>query len=236
MWKAQYLPLKIIYEDAYLLVIDKSINIVVHPGNKNRDNTIFNALLYNYHFLRDLPRAGIIHRLDKDTTGLMLVAKDMLTYIYLKNLLKKHKIIREYETIVYGIIKNDQIINLPIKKVYFNNIIKMIIHSTGKESITKLFVKKHFVKYTYLRVQLYTGRTHQIRTHLSYIKHGIIGDPLYKQLNISNNMLFDLINRQALHACYLKFRHPVFNNILTLYSKLPKDIQNVLDFLKKISY
>nr|WP_281351263.1 RluA family pseudouridine synthase [Enterobacteriaceae endosymbiont of Donacia bicoloricornis] len=240
MWKAQNLNLNIIYNDKYILVINKINNLVVHPANKNKNNTIFNSLLFHYPHLRDVPRAGIVHRLDKNTTGLMIIAKNMNSYMFLKKELKKHNIIREYETIVNGIIKKNGIINYPIKRVYKKNYICMDINPLGKKAITKYFVKNIFKNHTHLRIRLETGRTHQIRVHLSYIKNSIVGDLVYKQCknnyiinNFYKNKINQIIQRQALHACYLKFKHPFFNINIKLYSKLPNDINNLINFLKK---
>ncbi|QJC30978.1 RluA family pseudouridine synthase [Enterobacteriaceae endosymbiont of Macroplea appendiculata] len=233
IWKAQPISLNIVYEDRYLLVINKNSNCVVHPGNNNLENTVFNALLYKYSFLRDVPRAGIIHRLDKDTTGLMIIAKNLMTYYLLKQLLKNHRIIRIYEAIVYNNIHTNQIINFPIKKKYINKKIKMFVHPQGIQAITKIFVQQCLPNFTYLKVQLYTGRTHQIRVHLSYIKHSIIGDPLYKQHHKKNTFIQSILQRQALHASYLEFYHPIYNFKINIKSDLPQDIKNILHILQK---
>ncbi|WP_247646103.1 RluA family pseudouridine synthase [Enterobacteriaceae endosymbiont of Donacia piscatrix] len=242
MWKAQNIPLNIIYEDQYVLVINKKSNIIVHPGNKNVDNTIFNAILYHYPSSRDIPRAGIIHRLDKNTTGLMIVAKNIYCYFFLKQELKKHNIIRKYETIVNGIIKSNDIINFPIKRIYKKNNVCMNVHPSGKSAITKIFVKNIFKNYTYLKILLKTGRTHQIRVHLSYIKHSIIGDQIYKNYinNINNNKFYEtkinkIIKRQALHAYCVKFMHPFYKIFIKLNVVLPNDINNLINFLKNVN-
>nr|WP_281351804.1 RluA family pseudouridine synthase [Enterobacteriaceae endosymbiont of Donacia sparganii] len=238
-WKAQNIFLNVVYDDKYVLVINKTSNLVVHPANKNMNNTIFNSLLYNYPYLRDVPRAGIIHRLDKNTTGLMIIAKNIDVYMFLKNELKKHNIIREYEAIVNGIIKKNDIINYPIKRIYKKKNIYMDVHPLGKKAITKYFIKNIFKNYTHLRIQLKTGRTHQIRVHLSYIKHSIVGDPVYNKYqniflinNFYKKSINKIIQRQALHACYLKFIHPFYKINIKLYSKLPNDINNLIYFLK----
>nr|WP_282097331.1 RluA family pseudouridine synthase [Enterobacteriaceae endosymbiont of Donacia piscatrix] len=242
IWKAQNIPLNIIYEDQYVLVINKKSNIIVHPGNKNVDNTIFNAILYHYPSSRDIPRAGIIHRLDKNTTGLMIVAKNIYCYFFLKQELKKHNIIRKYETIVNGIIKSNDIINFPIKRIYKKNNVCMNVHPSGKSAITKIFVKNIFKNYTYLKILLKTGRTHQIRVHLSYIKHSIIGDQIYKNYinNINNNKFYEtkinkIIKRQALHAYCVKFMHPFYKIFIKLNVVLPNDINNLINFLKNVN-
>ncbi|WP_281352184.1 RluA family pseudouridine synthase [Enterobacteriaceae endosymbiont of Donacia crassipes] len=239
IWKAQNIPLDIIYEDRYILVINKKSNIVVHPGNKNIDNTIFNSIIYYYPHARDIPRAGIVHRLDKNTTGLMIIAKNIYSYFFLKQELKKHNIIRNYEAIVNGIIKNNNIIDYPIKRIYKKNNICMNVHPLGKSAITKIFIKNIFQNHTHLKVQLKTGRTHQIRVHLSYIKHSIVGDQIYK--NYINNIKFyekkisKIIKRQALHARCIKFIHPFYNILIKLNTILPNDINNLINFLKNVN-
>ncbi|WP_246208526.1 RluA family pseudouridine synthase [Enterobacteriaceae endosymbiont of Plateumaris braccata] len=241
LWKSQNIPLNIIYNDNYLLIINKSSNLVVHPGNGNLDKTLFNALLYYYPFLRDLPRAGIIHRLDKNTTGLIIIAKTMLSYINLKIALKKHKIIREYEAIVNGIVKYNDIINYPIKKFYNKKNIRMNVTNEGKEAITQYFLKRIFKMHSHLKIKLHTGRTHQIRVHLEYINHSIVGDPIYNksQINIItiNNkkyLINKILKRQALHACRLEFMHPIYNYPLKFNSSLPNDIKHLISILEKI--
>ncbi|QJC33031.1 RluA family pseudouridine synthase [Enterobacteriaceae endosymbiont of Donacia semicuprea] len=239
-WKAQKIPLNIIYDDSNVLVINKQSNFIVHPANQNMENTLFNSLIYYYPFLRDLPRAGIIHRLDKDTTGLMIIAKNINSYIFLRQELKKHNIIREYETIVNGIINKNGIINYPIKRIYKKKNIFMKVNYLGKKSITEYFIKNIFKIHSHLKIRLKTGRTHQIRVHLSYINHSIIGDPIYKNsknIFLCNNFykknISKIIKRQALHACYLKFLHPFYNIFIKLYSSLPNDINQLIYFLKK---
>ncbi|WP_343034343.1 RluA family pseudouridine synthase [Enterobacteriaceae endosymbiont of Donacia provostii] len=242
VWQAQNIILNIIYEDKHILVINKNSNIIVHPGTKNTKNTLFNAILYYYPYARNIPRAGIIHRLDKDTTGLMIIAKNINSYFFLKQELKNHNIIRNYEAIVNGIIKNNKIINLPIKRIYKKNNIYMNVHPLGKPSMTKIFVKNIFKNYTHLKIQLTTGRTHQIRVHLSHIKHSIIGDKIYKNHNIFNktkiyeNKIKKIINRQALHAYHIKFIHPFYKTYIKLNTVLPDDINNLIFFLKNVIF
>ncbi|QJC32229.1 RluA family pseudouridine synthase [Enterobacteriaceae endosymbiont of Donacia versicolorea] len=239
-WKAQNIPLNIVYNDNYILVINKQSNFVVHPANKNMENTLFNSLLYYYPILRNLPRAGIIHRLDKDTTGLMIIAKNIHSYMFLKKELKKHNITREYETVVNGIINKNGIINYPIKRIYKKKNIVMEINSLGKKSITKYFIKNIFKIHSHLKIRLKTGRTHQIRVHLSYINHSIVGDTVYKNKkniflynNIYNKYINKIIKRQALHACCLKFIHPFYKIFIELNSSLPNDMIKLINFLKK---
>ncbi|WP_281352071.1 RluA family pseudouridine synthase [Enterobacteriaceae endosymbiont of Donacia cincticornis] len=242
IWKAQNIPLNIIYEDQYILVINKKSNIVVHPNNKNINSTIFNSILYHYPYSRDIPRAGIIHRLDKNTTGLMIIAKNIYSYFFLRQELKKHNIVRNYEAIVNGIIKHNNVIDYPIKRIYKKNNICMHVHPLGKTAITKIFIKNIFKNYTHLKIKLKTGRTHQIRVHLSYIKHSIVGDQIYRNYtsNINYHKFYkikinEIIKRQALHAKCIKFVHPFYNTLITLETILPNDINNLINFLKNVS-
>lgn len=231
IFKPQNIKLKIIYEDKDILVIDKKNNMVVHPGVGNTENTLLNALIYHYPDNIFLPRAGIVHRLDKNTTGLMVVAKNMHSYFFLIKAIKKHKIIRIYEAIVEGEIKKNGIVNQPIMR-HINKRTCMMVHSKGKHAITYYKIIKKFNNFTYISLKLKTGRTHQIRVHMSYIKHKIVGDKKYGNKNIQN-IFFNKLNRQALHAVMLSFVHPSTNNIVKFYSPIPKDMLNLLSFIKK---
>ncbi|BAH83383.1 23S rRNA pseudouridine synthase [Candidatus Ishikawaella capsulata Mpkobe] len=210
--------------------------MVVHPGIGNNDGTILNALLYHYPKIIEVPRAGIVHRLDKDTSGLMVVAKTVLSQRLLIQMLKEHQVTREYDALVLGKVLNNSTINLPIGR----NIKKrtcMAVNNMGKIAITHYYIKEVFRDYTLLRVKLETGRTHQIRVHMSYINHPIVGDSIYgrkkircKLANYSSRMFN--IKRQALHASFLRFYHPITGKKMEWSSKLPTDITNVIDLLR----
>lgn len=233
----QNIKLDIVYDDEDILIINKKNDIVVHPGIGNLKNTILNAIIYHYPNNIYLPRAGIIHRLDKNTTGLMIIAKNIDSYFILKNNLKNKKIIREYEAFVIGILKEDGNINKPIKKNFFKRI-KMTVNNNGKASITHYKILENFCYHTHLRLKLETGRTHQIRTHMSYIRHNIIGDQLYGKNFFSkhfSNELFNVLKnfkRQALHAVMLEFYHPTNNNKIKFSSPIPNDMKILYKALK----
>ncbi|MBK4765259.1 MAG: 23S rRNA pseudouridine(1911/1915/1917) synthase RluD [Pantoea sp. Brub] len=235
--KAQNLPLNILYEDNYILIINKQANFVVHPGINNVDNTMLNALLYQYPHIIELPRAGIVHRLDKNTTGLIIVAKTLKAHKNLITMLQKHEIIREYEAIAKGIIPFHGVINAPIAR----NIIKrkkMTVHSSGKPAITYYHVIKKFRAHTHIRLRLKTGRTHQIRVHMSYIKHPLLGDKLYGRSlyipkgvsQLFKNTLINF-NRQALHAIKLCFYHPITLTKMEFHAPMPKDMKEIISIL-----
>ncbi|WP_331850911.1 RluA family pseudouridine synthase [Buchnera aphidicola] len=210
------IPLDIFFEDSEILIVNKPSNFVVHPGYGNISGTLFNAILYHYPNNMKLPRAGIVHRLDKNTTGLLLISKTIFSYQYCIKLFKKRQVIKEYDVIVIGRMEENGEINSPIKRNMFNRT-KMAINSGGKEAITQYKIIVRFNHYTYIRVRTKTGRMHQIRVHFSSICHPVLGDSVYsrgiqpKVFNFSNKLLkiFLDFSRPALHARMLKFSHPI---------------------------
>ncbi len=233
------IPLDILYEDDYLLIINKPYNLVVHPGTKNNSKTMLNSLLYYYPQLIKLPRAGIIHRLDKDTTGLIIVAKNIYTYIKLKKLLKMKNIIREYEAIVVGNMISGGTVNKPIARSVkkFN---LMNVSTSGKLAITHYFILERFRYHTRIRLRLDTGRTHQIRVHMAWINFPIVGDRLYgkffhKSTKFSKALNYELsvFNRQALHAIFLTFLHPISKVQVSFYAPIPEDMNQLIYVMKK---
>lgn len=235
----QNIDLSIKYEDNDILIIDKHANLVVHPGAGNLDGTILNALLYHYPNLSKLPRAGIVHRLDKNTTGLMIVAKNLLSQINLIKQIKLRAIVREYHAIVIGQVKKDGIINAPISR-HMKKRTCMSVNLNGKYAITKYYVVENFCSsYTHLRILLETGRTHQIRVHMAYINHPLIGDSLYgTKLNFLKasfkTNFIKHFTRQALHASSLEFKHPITGIQMKFNSSLPKDMYDLINNLKSI--
>ncbi|QCI20535.1 23S rRNA pseudouridine(1911/1915/1917) synthase RluD [Buchnera aphidicola (Brachycaudus cardui)] len=232
------IPLNIIYEDNDILVINKPAGLVVHPGSGNNTGTILNALLYHYKNIKYLPRAGIVHRLDKDTTGLMVVAKTIYAYNYLLKILKKRKITREYQGIVKGNMISGGIINAPIMRHHMKRT-SMMVHSLGKTSITHYKIINRFKYHTHISIRLETGRTHQIRVHMLYIKHPLVGDPCYKGIergiNYKKNEDINKIYtfpRQALHASHISFVHPVTQNLMSWTVSLPEDMKKLLVYLQ----
>ncbi|TQC54022.1 RluA family pseudouridine synthase [Mycoplasmopsis mucosicanis] len=225
---ATEMVLDIVYEDDYLVVINKPSNLVVHPAPGHHNDTLVNGLLHHFKTLSNengLLRPGIVHRIDKDTSGLLIIAKNNETHIKLAQMLKNHEIKRSYIAICDGLIKNKTTkINLPINR-QSNDRKKMTVHKDGKDSITTVYLLKHFYldkePKSLVRCELQTGRTHQIRVHLKYINNPVYGDPVY-------NKKIDDFN-QRLHAYKLEFIHPMTNENIKIYAPIPKEF-NVADY------
>ena len=225
---AKKLDLDIVYEDEYLMVINKPSGLVVHPGSGNKDNTLVNGLMYytkNLSDIGDSDRPGIVHRLDKDTSGLMLVAKENKTHEILAEEFKKHNIHREYIALVDGVIEVSRgTIDAPIKRSK-ENYQKMTVASGGKKAITNFEVIKRYKNNTLIRLVLETGRTHQIRVHMAYIGYPIHNDPVYNK-KISTSF------GQFLHSEYLKFIHPITKKELEFRCPLPDEFKDYLNTLE----
>jgi 23S rRNA pseudouridine1911/1915/1917 synthase len=231
------LPLDIIFEDDEVLVLNKPAGLVVHPGAGNKEHTLVNALLHHCPTLKHIPRAGIVHRLDKDTTGLLIVAKTLPAHTSLVCQLQERTIKRHYATLVQGYLISGGTIDTFYGR-HPKNRLKMAVTMQGKQAITDYFIKKHYQHFTLLEVQLHTGRTHQIRVHMAHIHHPVIGDPLYGSKRqwpqgISPVVLEKLVGfkRQALHAKSITFTHPKSNKPLTFTAPLPDDFQQLLNSL-----
>lgn len=229
--KPENIPLDVVYEDAHLLVVNKPQNMVVHPAAGNETGTLVNALLHHSQgslsSINGVIRPGIVHRIDKDTSGLLVVAKDDVTHRGLALQLADHSMKRCYVAIVMGIIPEDKItIDAPIGR-HPHQRQNMAVRINGKSAVTHLRIITRFNRHTYLEATLETGRTHQIRVHLAYIKHPITGDSRYggqqKQLNL---------NQQVLHAKCLGFVHPVTGENLFFESHLPTYFHDILQKLK----
>lgn len=233
----EHIVLNIVYEDHDILIINKPAGLVVHPGAGQKQGTILNALLYYYKNIQYVPRAGIIHRLDKDTTGLMVIAKNIFSYNYLYKLLKDRKIIREYQGIVKGKMISGGTINKPIMRHPYKRT-SMMVHPLGRTAITHYTIINRFKNCTHISIRLETGRTHQIRTHMLYIHHPLVGDIRYgghknyaylrKNQDINESYVF---SRQALHAYYLAFQHPINQNLMSWTIPLPKDMLKLISKL-----
>ncbi|WWO96921.1 MAG: 23S rRNA pseudouridine(1911/1915/1917) synthase RluD [Candidatus Dasytiphilus stammeri] len=244
-WQAQKLSVNIIYEDNSIIIINKSKNFVVHPGAGNLNGTVVNALLYYYPCLANVPRAGIVHRLDKDTTGLMIIAKTPLIYVKLLSLMKKRIIIRKYEAIVNGImIAGGYIAKAIIRHPTRRTIMAIDTTENSKKAITHYRIIKRFRQHTHLAIQLETGVTHQIRVHLSYLNYSLVGDQKYQgrynlPVKITKYSSFSKIsklyqfNRQALHASILQFPHPETGIFMEFYAAIPEDMKNIIHIFKK---
>jgi 23S rRNA pseudouridine1911/1915/1917 synthase len=238
-WQAEDIPLHIIFEDDHILVINKTANFVVHPAAGNRSGTVLNALLHHCPSLQSVPRAGIVHRLDKDTTGLMVVAKTLQAHTDLVLQLQARTVRREYEAVTVGCVIAGGTVDQPIGR-HPHQRTKMAVITDGKEARTHYRVLKRFDSHSHLRVKLETGRTHQIRVHMAHIKHPIVGDDTYAgRLRIHKGTSIELqeclrqFGRQALHARELALVHPATGKEVGWTTDLPEDMQNLLEALAK---
>ncbi len=233
------IALDIVYEDDHLLVLNKPAGLVVHPGAGNQNGTLVNGLLAHNKEQKNLPRAGIVHRLDKDTTGLMMVAKTLETHNALVNQLQEREVKREYLALVAKDVIAGDTIDANIGR-HPRDRKKMTVHTTGggKTAITHYRVEKRLLSHSLLRVNLETGRTHQIRVHLSWKHMPIVGDRVYGgrtkvPANIDETLRKQLqgFNRQALHATRLTITHPYTNELISWEVGVPKDMQNLINSL-----
>ncbi len=223
------IPLNVVYEDDDILVINKPQGLVVHPGNGVPSGTIANALAYRYKNLAGDPlRPGIVHRIDKDTSGLLAIAKTPLAMEGLGSQLSDHSMHREYIALVYGRIGEEEAkIDAPIARDNRNPMKYRVVGEGGKEAITYLKVIERFRDYTLIRCRLLTGRTHQIRVHLEYIGHPVIGDPLY---GAGNRKLYD--KGQLLHAAKLVLKHPKTGEEMAFEAPLPDYFEEIIGALR----
>jgi 23S rRNA pseudouridine1911/1915/1917 synthase len=228
-WQAQKLPLNILYEDGDLLIINKAAGIVVHPGAGNPDNTLVNALLYHAPELEQIPRAGIIHRIDKDTSGLLVVARSLTAHADLVQKLQQRKFIRKYEAIVHGVMVAGNTIDAPIGR-HPTQRVRMAVVENGKPAITHYRIIERYRNHTHISVKLETGRTHQIRVHMAYKRYPLLGDPVYGGRRIHK---FKNFNRQALHAASLGLDHPNSGEFMQWTAALPDDMLTLLEELKQ---
>ena len=231
------IPLSVVFEDEHLLIINKPSGLVVHPGAGNLEHTLVNALLHHEPSLQHLPRAGIVHRLDKETTGLLIVAKTLAIHTSLIRQMQAREIQRHYVTLVYGHVISGGTIDTFYGR-HPHNRLKMAVCQHGKQAITHYAIKKHYTGFTLLDVKLMTGRTHQIRVHMAHMNHPVIGDPVYGGRNRMPAKLPDELRqglqqfkRQALHAGFLSLVHPSTQEQLTLTAPLPDDFQSLLTLL-----
>ncbi len=230
---------EIIYQDDDLFIVNKPAGLVVHPAAGHESGTLLNALLYRDPALSQLPRAGIIHRLDKDTTGIMMVARTLKSHNTLVDALQKRLIKREYQAIAQGLITAGRSIDAPLSRHPVDRK-RMAVQANGKNAITHFRVLEKYRAHCLLDIQLETGRTHQIRVHLAHLRHPLLGDPLYAgRLSIPAGISSQLeksirgFGRQALHACRLGFVHPVSGENMTFQAELPVDMQNMIDNLRQ---
>ena len=230
--KAQNIPLEVIYEDKDIIVVNKPKGMVVHPANGNPDGTLVNAIMAmckgSLSGIGGEIRPGIVHRLDKDTSGIIVVAKNDKAHINLSEQIKEHRVKKTYIALVRGIVKeNEATINMPIGRSEKDRK-KMAVTKKGKEAITHFRVLERYDKYTLLQVNIETGRTHQIRVHLSQIGYPIVGDEVY-----SNGKNEWNIKGQCLHAKSLEFTHPITGEKMYLEARLTEYFENMLEDLEK---
>lgn len=238
-FKAQDIPLNIVFEDEHILVINKPAGMVVHPAAGNWEGTLLNAILHHVPHAKDLPRAGIVHRLDKDTSGLLVVAKTLEAQTSLVRQLQARTVKREYRTIVWGQIWRNGKIDQPIGR-HPHSRTKMAINRMGKPAVTHYEVLERFGVHTYLRCNLETGRTHQIRVHMQFLKAPIVGDPVYGYrgivpLRLMTETLQEAVlnfKRQALHAIKLGLIHPATHQPMEWQIELADDMKGLLEAMR----
>lgn len=235
---AENIPLNIVFEDEHLLVINKPARLVVHPGAGNHSGTLMNALLYHSESLSVLPRAGIVHRLDKDTSGIMVVAKSMIAHTFLVNQLQQHLVERRYYAVVRGQLISGGTIDEPIGR-HPHDRTKMAISEKGKSACTHYKVVEKFKRHTWVEAKLETGRTHQIRVHFSAKNFPLVGDTVYApriqrvtNVPVELNECLCSFPRQALHAFELAFKHPASGESLKWSVPTPTDILDLLENLR----
>ena len=236
---AQEMPLDIVHQDAAVLVLNKAPGVVVHPGAGNREHTLQNALLAHDQKLKRVPRAGLVHRIDKDTSGLLVVARTLEAQTALVKMLAAHEIEREYLALCTGLMTGGGTVDEPIGR-HRTQRIKMAVRSDGRAAVTHYRIEKKFRAHTLARVRLETGRTHQIRVHLAHVGYPIVGDPVYggrRRLPAGASptlkSALESFRRQALHAERLSFTHPKSGKPVTYAAPLPADLRELLGALAR---
>ncbi len=236
---AEKLPLDIVHEDAAVIVLNKAPGVVVHPGAGNREHTLQNALLAHDAKLKHVPRAGLVHRIDKDTSGLLVVARTLEAQTALVAALAAHQVEREYLALCTGTMTGGGTVDQPIGR-HRTQRIKMAVRSDGRAAVTHYRIEKRFRAHTLARVRLETGRTHQIRVHLAHAGYPIVGDPVYggrRRLPAGATPALQAalagFHRQALHAARLEFTHPKNGKTVTFTAPLPADFAELLGVLAR---
>lgn len=239
-WLPEDIPLDIVYQDEEIIIINKPTGMVVHPAAGNQSGTLVNALLHHFPGIETVPRAGIVHRLDKDTTGLMVVAKTLTAHAHIVEQLQSREMGREYEAVTMGVMTGGGTVDQPIARSPKNRK-KMAVNQFGKRAITHYRVLERFSSHTHIRVKLETGRTHQIRVHMSHIKYPLIGDTTYAgrqklPAGASTEVKEVLKNfsRQALHAKKLTLIHPQTEEEMSWEIDLPEDMKMLISVLSEI--
>ena len=235
--EAEQIELNVVHQDRHIFVLDKPAGLVVHPGAGNAAGTLQNALLHLDPKLAQVPRAGIVHRLDKDTSGLMVVARTLAAHTALVRAIEAREVEREYEAVCTGVMTGGGVVDAPIGRHPVDRV-RMSIREDGREAVTHYRVLKRFRAHTHVRLKLESGRTHQIRVHMAHLKHPIVGDPLYGgPLKLPKGATQELIEalrgfrRQALHAETLEFVHPVSGEPVRVTAPVPGDMRELLRVL-----
>jgi 23S rRNA pseudouridine1911/1915/1917 synthase len=238
-WQAEDISLDIVYEDEHLLVINKPAGLVVHPAAGHAAGTLVNAVLNYAPEVENLPRAGIVHRLDKDTSGIMVVARSLIAHTSLVDQLQTRTMGREYEAVVVGTLTGGATVDAPVGR-HPRERKKMAVVPTGKAAVTHYRLLERFAAHTHVRCKLESGRTHQIRVHMAYVKHPLVGDPAYGgRLRLPKGTTEELrealaaFNRQALHARRLTLNHPDSGETLSWEAPLPDDMIRLISALRK---
>lgn len=233
-WQAQSMTLPTVFEDDTILVLNKPAGLVVHPAAGNLDGTLLNGLLASYPFLREIPRAGIVHRLDKDTSGLMVVAKTLEAQNSLVTQLQARSVTRQYLALVYGHPPDNGVVDAPIARDPHNRI-RMAVVNNGKQAITRFEVAQRWPAFSLVRLKLETGRTHQIRVHMTHLGYPLVGDPVYRkgiggaqQPDSKLAAVVKQFQRQALHATALGLLHPQTGRHCAWQCELPDDFSHLL--------
>ncbi len=238
-WVAQEIPLDIIYEDQDIIIINKPAGMVVHPAAGNPDGTLVNALLNYAPELVEVPRAGIIHRLDKETSGLLAVARNLKAQKHLVEILQERTMKRQYQAVAWGVMTGGGKVDAPINRHPVDRK-RMTVRDDGKHAVTHYRVIERFRAHTHIRVDLETGRTHQIRVHMAHIHYPLVGDPVYGQRRLrippeSSEVMQNTLRsfrRQALHAARLGLTHPTTGEEMEWEAELPEDMQNLIQVLR----
>jgi 23S rRNA pseudouridine1911/1915/1917 synthase len=237
-WQAEDISLDIVYEDEHLLVINKPAGLVVHPAAGHAAGTLVNAVLNYAPEVENLPRAGIVHRLDKDTSGIMVVARSLVAHTSLVDQLQTRTMGREYEAVVVGTLTGGATVDAPIGR-HPRDRKKMAVVSTGKPAVTHYRLLERFAAHTHVRCKLESGRTHQIRVHMAHVKHPLVGDPAYggrlrlpKGTTEALREALAAFNRQALHAQRLTLNHPETGDTLSWEAPLPDDMNRLISALR----
>lgn len=239
-WVSEDIPLDVVYEDEDIVVINKPVGLVVHPGAGNPEGTLLNALLHRYPGLEHVPRVGIVHRLDKDTSGLMVVALNLEAQTSLVAQLQARTVSREYEALVQGVPTGGGTINEPIGRHPRVRTRMAVAKNGGKPAMTRFRILQRFSHHAHLRVKLETGRTHQIRVHMAHIGFPLVGDPVYGgRLKLPPGASPELVDalrgfrRQALHAAALSLKHPRTDETMSWSAPLPEDFRHLLAALEQ---